>query len=215
MNKSIVLVCAAVVALSAVAVGSTFCVQTFTIYGKTAGEHGALMWDVFIGGECESTTSYCLFLGNARPYLLTTTGSAKDVFPEFLSENRPEKSKTLRSSESKYFISKGVYVTPPPPDSTFQRKFGKVINDGGGNAWDWYKACPVNCSDYPVFFGTDAKLVYEYQGGLYKNYAFSQVIFFPKSKYLVLVIDQPTRAVGSDSMHGLLVYKLTGKEVSK
>jgi hypothetical protein len=215
MNKSIVLVCIAVIALGVTAVGSTSCVQTFTIYGKTAGEHGVLMWDVSVDGECEFTTSYCLFLGNDRPYLLTTASSAKDVFPQFLSEHRPEKSVMLRSSEGKHFISKSIYVTPPPSDSTFQRKFNKVINDGGRDASDWYKACPVHCSDYPIFFGTDAKLVYEYRDGLYKNYAFSQVIFFPKSKYLVLVTDQPTRAVGLDTMHGLLVYKLTAKEVSK
>lgn len=215
MNKSFILVCAAVIALSATAVGSSSCVQTFTIYGKTAGEHGVLMWDVFIDGECEFTTSYCLFLGSARTYLLTTTGSAKDVFPQFLAEHRPEKSETLRRSEGKYFVGKGIYVTPPPPDSTFQRKFNKVINDGGRNASDWYKACPVHCSDYPIFFGTDAKLVYEHPDGLYKNYAFSQVIYFPKSKYLVLVTDQPTRAVGLDTMHGFLVYKLTGKEESR
>jgi hypothetical protein len=215
MYKSIIAMWGIVLAVVVAAYGASSCEQFFTIYGKTKGDHGVLLWDVYVDGECEHYTSYCLFLGNDQPTLMTVGGSAKSVFPQFLSEHHSEKAIVLTAIDGKCSIKRGISVAPPASDSTFSRKFNKVIGDGGRNAYDWYKKCPVYCSDYPEFMGVDAKLVYQHVGGLYKNYSFSQVLYFPQSRYLVLVTNQPLRAAGLDSMHGLLVYRLLKKEVSR
>ncbi len=211
MIKLFMLTCAITILSAPALLGSSNCEQKFTIVGKSTGVDGVLLWQLYVNGECEYSESYCLFLGGEHAYEMKAGGAAKEVFDRFLAGTPKEEPLVIAEEGGTYVLRDSATVAPPRPDSTFDRKFNKVVNEGGSGALDWYRACPVYCSDYPVFRGVEANLVYEFKGGLYKNYTFSQVLYFPSSGYLVIVTDQPLRAVGSDTMDGLLVYQLTKK----
>ncbi|MCP4570655.1 MAG: hypothetical protein GY841_23980 [FCB group bacterium] len=200
--------------LSTGALASSMCNQVFTVYGKTKGEHSILFWDVYIGGDCYHWYTHALFLGYEQPHIMMDGHDfgGKDWIPQILTDLPVEPSFTIGETEGLYRINQTAYFTPPEHDSTFMDKYSRLGNDGPADARHWYNECPVNCSDYPVFYGAESELIYSYDKGLYKNYGFSQVIYFPESKYLVLVTDQPATAVGGDNMHGLMVYKLHFQE---
>ncbi|OQA00291.1 MAG: hypothetical protein BWY71_00770 [Planctomycetes bacterium ADurb.Bin412] len=60
----------------------------------------------------------------------------------------------------------------------------------------------------PGFDGLSARLVYFYPAGLYVNYEIDRVYYFPKSRYLLIFTRQPQKAVGLDTMHGFLLFRL-------
>jgi hypothetical protein len=217
MKRSIsLLALLCVILLSESPMAATFCVQTFTVYGKTAGEHSILFWDMEVGGDCSSDTTFALFLGDDNACVMTDRLNSKEFVPQFLSEVGSEKSVVLTDSSGIYRIADSVYFTVPATDTTFLATFSRLNTLGAmGNGRDWCRDSPVNCIDYPVFSGTGATLIYRYAEGLYKNYRFEQVTYFPGSKYLVLVVDPPVVAHGLDTMRGLLVYRLGDEETHK
>ncbi|MBN2227140.1 MAG: hypothetical protein JW763_07215 [candidate division Zixibacteria bacterium] len=193
---------------------ATFCTQEFTIYGKTAGDHSILMYEIYTGGECEDWTIHSLYLGFDSPKLIGggTGATGKDWIPILLNDLPHDTRVELSDSNGAFYINDTTYFTPPQLDSTFKRKFMHIIREGGSDERDWYRACQSGCSDYPEFYGADAELIYVFRGGLYKNYTIKEAVHFPESGYLVIIIDQPLTATGMDTMHGMLVYRLHSKE---
>jgi len=192
---------------------ATLCDQTFTIHGKTSGENAMLFWSVVLGGECEGyIRGFVLVLGDTITPILTTQKWGMDWVPRLFKDISEEKSIKIEETDGRYVINDTVWIEPPAEDTTFPRKFGTVINRGGDGPKDWYRECPVNCSDYPIVHGCAAAVVYSYEGGLYKNYSFKDLLYYPESGYLVVITDQPLKAVGLDTMHGLLVLRLKTNE---
>jgi hypothetical protein len=157
---------------------------------------------------------YSVYLGYERSYVMTMRhdGGGKDWIPPLLADLPSEEGRILHDSSGVFRISDSVWFTAPPPDSTFARKYALLANDGMGDARHWYRVCPVNCSDYPAFTGIEAELVYSHKRGLYKNYSISQAVYYSPSGYLVVVTNQPQKAIGLDTMHGLLIFRLRQPE---
>jgi hypothetical protein len=189
---------------------STNCVQHFSVCGKARGEHGLLLIENYISGECEQHVLYLMVLGLERPIVgraWSDTGWSAES-RKALAEMGSEQMIVLTDSGGRFYLSDSIWVSPPPPDTTFPRKFRAMSNVGAGYPEYWYRHCKEDCSDYPVFTGTDAELVYVCKDGLYKNYSFSGGAYFPESGYLVLIVNQPELANGPDTMHGFLVYRI-------
>ncbi len=189
---------------------SSCCDQTFQVYGKTAGDNSMLFWSVTLGGECGGHfEGYALVLGDSTTPVLTFGHRSGDWVPRLFKDIREEKPVQVEQVNGRFVINDSVWIEPPPEDTTFVRKFISVINQGGGDPRSWYRMCPVDCSDYPVVHGRQSEVVYAYKGGVYKSYKFKEVIYYPESQYVVVITDQPQKAVGLDTMHGLLVIHLT------
>ncbi len=191
--------------------GSSLCEQSFVVFGKTEGVTGLLFFDVLRGGECEMKESFILSLepDKSRTWSRRADYFGSDSITAVLIELSLEDGVSLMDSSNKYVLNDSVIVTLPVYDSTFQKKLFRLVNDGGsGDAAQWNRECPVNCKDLPQFSGVNANLIYTYPGGIYKNYTFPEVIFFPKSNYLVIVTHKPITAVGGDTNHGMLVFHL-------
>jgi len=194
---------------SSTLISATFCEQKFKVYGKTAGEHSILFWELFVGGECQNWTVNGLFLGNDKDYTMSIQDHNGSIWlPPFLETVPLEQGVKLADSSGKYFLRDSVFTTPPPDDISFLRHYSALVNEGRGDAAQWYRECPVDCSDYPVFYGVNARLIYAYRDGIYKNYKFKEVLYYPDSGYIVFITDQPRVAMGHDTMHGFLVFKL-------
>ena len=201
--------------ITTTASASSCCDQKFTIHGKTTGEYSLLMYDVYWGGDCLCWSVHTVYLGIERTMAMETNiglSSGRDWIPMFLSQFPLDTQVELPDSNGIYYINDSMYITPPPKDSTFEQKYIDIMRDAGADERDWYRECQYDCNDYPEFFGFDAKLVHSYSRGLYKNYGIKEVIYFPESGYLAIITDQPHKAAGLDTMHGMLVYRLNPKE---
>jgi len=188
---------------------ASLCDQTFTIHGKTKGENSLLFWEVFRGGECYHWYGYALVLGDSVTPVLTFNPEGQTWVARLLADLPTEEAVRIAPTEGVYRIDDSISVQPPPEDTTFVSKFSGLISGGAyGNASEWHRMCSSNCNDYPVVHGCGADVVYSYKGGVYKSYSFKEVLYYPESRYVVVITDQPQTAVGLDTMHGLLVLKL-------
>ena len=197
--------------VSVSASAASICEQTFTVFGKTIGANAILAFREEIGGECGLDNLFLIMLNVNVPGVVLSTYSPKGVghrVTAFLNEVGTEYVDTVAEEHGRFTLNDSVYFTLPPEDTTFGRKHGRLTNEGQADAAHWRRECPVNCQDYPNFVGTKATLLYEYKRGLYKNYTISQCLWYSKSNILVIITNQPMRAVGLDTMHGLLIYHL-------
>ena len=192
------------------AIGSSLCEHTFEIHGKTDGEIGLLFFDVLLGGECGLKESFILSVepDKSRVWTRSVDYYGTDSLNTVLNSLSLEKELSLRNSNGRYLLNDSAFVTFPVNDSTFQNKLFRLCYDGPCDAKQWNRECPVNCKDLPQFSGVSANLIYTYPGGIYKNYTFTEVIYFPESSYLVIVVNQPLKSNGEDTNHGLLVFHL-------
>jgi len=192
--------------LASTALSSSLCDQTFTVYGKTKGENSLLFWEVIRGGACEGGYGCSLVLGDSVVPVMTFNSGGGTWITRLFTDLPVEKAVKIEPSEGAYKINDSISIDPPPEDTTFVRKFSSLMR---ADPKGWYRACPVNCSDYPIVHGCQSQVVYAYKGGVYKNYQFKDVIYYPESNYIVIVTDQPAKTTGLDTMHGLLVIRLT------
>ena len=190
------------------------CDQTFTLYGKTQGEYSVLLWDVFVGGACYSwyTNIFVFTPDTMRRFVSEYGDGGQGWASEYIAHNNLEKIDTLLCKDGKYAIKDSLTISPPEEDTSFVGKWRMIsINDCCG-ASSWYKKCPVNCFDLPIFNKGHAELIYYYKDGLYKNYSLKNVYYFPESDLVIILTHQPKTAVGLDRMDGLLVFKLSSEE---
>jgi hypothetical protein len=190
--------------------GSSLCNQNYTILGKTSGDYSIIFYDLFVDGDCYYWETYSIFLGPENTYTLKVRvdSCATEWVNGFLGDFPSEPMEILGDSDGVFYITDSVYFTAPEYDSGFFRYYNELLSGTAKNTWEWRKNCKENCFDEPVFFGTDYELKHVNHEGLYKSYGIGQAVYFPESQCLVLVTDQPIKAVGMDSMHGLLIYKL-------
>jgi len=207
---SVFLVMASFVADAPYSYGASCCDQTFIIYGKTRGEYSVLLFDLFIGGECYDWSTYAFFFypDTAKRFALNYAGSAQDWARDFILNNDHERVDTLKGDSGVYHLSENLSVSPPPADTSFPDKWRMVSTYDCCGARMWYKSCPVNCIDWPIFDGSEAQLVYYYKEGLYKNYSFKEVYYFRESGLVIILTYQPEIAPGMDRMDGIMMYLL-------
>lgn len=191
-------------------IGSSLCEHSFVVHCKTEGPQGLLFFDVLLSGACVSNTSYIISLETEQLKVWSRRADYYKPDSPFvaLSGLSLEKKLLLKDSSGCYMLSDSAFVTLPVYDSTFQKKLFRLCHDGNCDADHWNRECPVNCKDLPQFSGVSSNLIYTYPGGIYKNYTFTEVIYFPESSYLVIVTYQPLKSVGEDTNHGLLVFHL-------
>lgn len=212
MNKLNYIICLAfllALATANSALAASCCDQTFTIYGKTQGDYSILLWDLFIGGECYSWYTHVFIFSpdTVRQFKAEYGKGSEGWAYDFIAHNSPEKIDTLKNDSGVYFISDDITVSPPQTDTTFEEKWHRLC-DEYHSVVTWYKKCPINCIDYPVFSGCDTKLLYYYKDGLYKNYSLKEVYYLPESNVVIVLTHQPYVADGMDRMDGIIIYRI-------
>lgn len=101
-----------------------------------------------------------------------------------------------------------IKISAPLYDSLLAEEFIEHIRQGGDNAKSWIKLKGNNGIKLPQIEGLKAELIFSYSTGLYINYEISEVHYFPNA-YILIITHQPTLAVGLDTMHGFMIFKIT------
>lgn len=190
---------------------AVFCDKKYTVYGKVAGEHSLIIWDVEHTGECGSFESHIGLVANDRIIDFKSDYGLNlgTPFSSILDSLPSEEVIAIDAVDGRVHIGDSISISPPAYDSAFDRNWNDWVSVGSGFD-SWKKTCrsPGTCSDYPSFTQTEAQLLYMYTGGLYKNYSLKRAYYFPESRILALITDQPYVDPGIIYYHGLLIYRL-------
>ena len=98
-------------------------------------------------------------------------------------------------------------IEPPAYDSLLAEEFNNHIRKGGSNAITWNAEKGNEGIELPKIEGVHADLLFSFKPSLYFNYDIQEVHYFPGS-YLLVFTHQPVKAVGQDTMHGFLIFKI-------
>lgn len=98
-------------------------------------------------------------------------------------------------------------IEPPEFDSLLAEEFNDHIRQGGSNANSWLNVKGNDGIKIPEIDGIKTELLFSYKKGLYINYEISEVHYFPND-FLLVFTNQPQKAVGLDTMHGFLIFKI-------
>jgi len=191
---------------------STQCEQRFQFFFKTYGLNGTFWIGEDLTGECHFSRLLQLTPGEKTATLVTadlTKFGAWDWVEAAAEHLRIEKTEPWKEAEGSWRSADGkIQVTAPPPDAAQRKRFEEHIRQGGDNGCTWNQKYGPAGVVLPGFDGLSARLVYFYPAGLYVNYEIDRVYYFPKSRYLLIFTRQPQKAVGLDTMHGFLLFRL-------
>lgn len=189
---------------------STQGVQTFEFLGKS----GSTIWVAEdIGGEyCLSRLHHIVLEADhaaAGTSDLKEYGNWQPV-RDLLSRLELETAVPLRKLTDGSLVDEKqqLQLTPPPPDPALMDQFHEHIRTGGSNAQTWTQQTGQPRIQPPRLNGQPAGILYSYPAGLYVSYTLDRAWYFPRSGRILLFTHQPTRAVGLDTMHGLMLLNL-------
>lgn len=193
---------------SSVKVYSTNCHQTFYFFFLSEGSPTFWIGED-LNGECnyskllhigvnDSTVSF----SQSRLEELNNWGN----IPKLKSLFRVRDEQPLELKD-KVWENKDLKIIPPEFDSLLAEEFSEHIRQGGSNAYSWIKLKGNDGIKLPKIEGITTDLIFSYNTGLYINYEISEVHYFPNS-YILVFTHQHRKAVGLDTMHGFLIFKI-------
>lgn len=194
---------------------ATSCKQEFHIFGKTPGDTCMLYVSEFRPGcGYDKVTSYHLLDDTVVPFVWESAVGNQDTtwISRFLDLLGTERMVAVKDSLGIFRLEDSISFSLPEKDSTFERRFDDLMGRTGATGYDWLREYKQDCLDEPKFAGVDARLLYRHPRGIYKNYSILLAVWFPDSRYLVLIIHQPKLAAGEDTNHGLLIYRLSHRK---
>jgi hypothetical protein len=187
---------------------TTNCHQTFHFFFLSKGSPTFWIGED-LSGECESS----------RLLNIGISGSTASISQTELKEyknwgNIPELSSLFRKFEeqplelnNKIWENNDLKISPPDYDSLLAEEFSEHIRRCGSNADSWLKIKGNDGIILPKIEGIKTEFLFSYKTGLYINYDISEVHYFPNA-FLIVFTNQPQKAVGLDTMHGFLIFKI-------
>jgi hypothetical protein len=193
---------------SSVKVYSTNCHQTFHFFFLSEGSPTFWIGED-LGGECNYSNLLHIGVNNStvsfsqsRLEKLNSWGNIPKLKSLFrVCDEHPSELK------DKVWENKDLKIIPPEYDSLLAEEFSEHIRHGGSNAYSWINLKGDDGIVLPKIEGIKTDLIFSYKTGLYINYEISEVHYFPNS-YILVFTHQPRKAVGLDTMHGFLIFKI-------
>ena len=192
----------------AVVIASTNNIQTFTLLDVDGGDTTTVTIQERIVGEASPYPE-----GDFTKYIIT-------LFPNDSSFEKVERytkrdSATwdandiiaLDKSEEMYHLPGGGAFILPPIDTLFPDRHEEIAASSGPEFW--YQNCKADCLRDLRFIGVTAKRLYFNRKGLYINYNIKEAYYHVSTGLLIVFTDQPRLAAGLDTMHGVLLYRVT------
>ena len=189
---------------------SSCCEQTFFVLAKTEGDHSLLIYKEKLDGECYCATNLFILFLEPDTVSVYRTHYCEDPEKEW---NLPHFRDLMTDGlvrpslqDSTFVLNDSMSITRPNVDTTFLRRFASY-DIGMSVPKIWHERCKDDCLDGPVF-NFPAELVYFHRGGVYKNYNIIDVWYWEQSGYVLVQTENPQKAAGLDTMHGMLLYRV-------
>jgi hypothetical protein len=206
----LVLILSAVCIASPLAVSAqsdSGCEQVFVLSDKTKGDHALMFYrEDWQGDKCGRGKFYTLFILPDRVHSFPS--DLRGNWVSRLLGNMPlEEYVLLSDSAGLWRIDDSVTFRLGRPDASFEERYAALPRQ---DARTWYWECAENCHDTLVFEGACPERIYRHPGGLYKDYGIKEARYYPESRFLIVVTDQPRRDEKGRSMHGLIIFNVNG-----
>jgi hypothetical protein len=190
---------------------TSYCEQDIFLLTKPTGATDSFWIGESVSGECNYDQIIQIFVHQDsinKSIVSLKKNSDWQQIRELLKSIESEKSNLLENNADVFFIKyPGKNIIEPKHNALLLKEFNEY-EAVGKNVLDWNKSNKKPGIVFPKFNGINSTLIYFYPKGLYINYNISKVHFFPKSQYLLFIIDQPRKAVGFDTMHGFMIFKI-------
>ena len=187
---------------------TTNCHQTFHFFFLSQGSPTFWIGED-LSGECNFSRLIHISVNDSAAYQSESrlksyqdwgdVPDLKDLFETYKEQPLELKDKIWQNEEIK--------VHRPAYDPFLAEEFNEHIANGGSNAVTWLKLKGSAGIKLPTIEGINTEYVFSYQSGLYINYEIAEVHYFP-GRYILIFTHQPQKAVGSDTMHGFLIFKI-------
>lgn len=192
------------------ALASSNCNQTFFVLAKTEGDRSLLIYKEKLDGGCYCATNLFMLFLDPDTVTVYSTNYCEDPEKEW---NLPHFRDLMTELcirpimiDGRFVLNDSMSITLPRVDTTFMARF--VADDIGMCVPSvWHRKCGTDCLDEPIM-DFSANLVYFHVSGVYKNYTIRDVWYWEQSGYLLIQTENPIKAAGLDTMHGMLLYRV-------
>jgi hypothetical protein len=179
---------------------STYCEQTFKLFFLTKG-YKTFWIGENLSGECQTSTLLNISIFDSNATLTKTSMKNYNSWSEI---------KILSDAFDTYeaTVANNLGVSDQLFDSTLAKSFSSYLLEGGDNAIRWNSINGEKAIVLPIVKNFEFDLLFYYDAGLYINYKISDVQYFPDADLAIVFTEQPVRAIGMDTMHGFLIFKV-------
>ena len=187
---------------------STNCHQTFHFFFLSEGSPTFWIGED-LSGECDYSILLNVSVNDSSVSVLQSELKAYNnwgIISELSSLFRTYEEQSLEFKDN-IWQNKDLKIYTPIYDSLLAKEFNEHIRQSGSNAYSWIKIKGKDGIILPKIEGMKTELLFSYETGLYINYEISEVHYFPNS-YILIFTNQPSKAVGSDTMHGFLIFRI-------
>jgi hypothetical protein len=190
---------------------ATFCEQELFFLVKPAGPTDCYWIGESVGGECSFDQIVQVFVrsdgAEASVISLKRETDWRDV-REFVSSIEAERFLTLQNDEGVFALDDpAIAVLAPASNPELLEAFSQ-LESSGGSCEGWNNSQGGGGIVQPRFAGCTPTLAYYYPKGLYIDYQIAAVHYFAASRSMLIITEQPRRAVGLDTMHGFMIFRL-------
>ena len=185
------------------------CTQTFHFFFLSRGEYPVFWIGEDVSGDCDYSQLLNIAIKDStisfvKSGLLEYNNwgcipELKSLFNKYDEEIFTKKNNTWQL--------KGIKISPPKYDSILTEEFYEHIRKGGSDASSWIKEKGNKGIILPGIEGIKTELLFYYKIGLYINYDISEAYYLAQN-YILVFTHQPIKAVGMDTMHGFLIFRI-------
>jgi hypothetical protein len=190
---------------------ATFCEQELFFLVKPAGPTDCYWIGESVGGECGFDQIVGVFVrsdgAEASVISLKRETDWRDV-RAFVSGIEAEQFLTLQNDEGVFSHADPAIVVSAPASNPELLDAFSQLESSGGSCEDWNNSRGADGLVQPGFEGCTPTLVYYYPKGLYIDYRIAAVHYFAASRSMLIITEQPRRAVGLDTMHGFMIFRV-------
>ena len=192
---------------------TTNCTRSYEFLGLTRCDNLVVWLAQRLAGECQSSNLIVIQVlgdtGSARTMFIgdeAQSGFAKTALAQFPGESSSLKVELI---DDWIPLDSTLSIKHPTARELALDSMEHVFDSTYDNhAWIWSKYAGNTAIDQPWIKGGELKLISYDPNGLYLDYRFKEVFYFPESRLLLIFTNQPRIASGLDQMHGYLLFRV-------
>jgi hypothetical protein len=196
--------------------GTTVCEQKFELLGLDTAKTKMLYITETLSGECYHVKLFCLEVSRNSVIERVQKYKVDDTLEktqEQVKQQIVEKISLTAEKPVEFSYQDSVWQNPLfdwqiKKSITPAHLFDRMSNTKFMVGFLWNRENKERGILAPVFINNKALLLYYHPAGLYIDYEIERIYYFVRSHYILIFTHQERKAVGLDTMHGFILYKL-------